>query len=349
MRDAMADRDAWRLPQLESPAALADWLCLPSISSLEWLTLPHRRRESGVDHYQRSAIKKRDGSLRWIEAPRPILARVQSRLAESIVTKIGLHESAHGFVHGKCIRSCCACHTNRDIVIRIDLENFFGSISRRRVGGLLQAAGYNEPVAEILSQLCTVPAIVSAGDTRNALRRSRLPQGSPTSPHLANAVAYRLDRRLQGYSHGADAAYTRYADDLIFSGGRSLQRSHRRFAAGVAAIVMDEGFRVNFRKTKSMPRGSRQQVLGIVLNDKLNTPRQQYDTLRAILTNCDRHGIETQNRDNHPAFTESLAGRVAHVASINPGRGLSLQTLLQKIQTSAHTTPPTNLSGDPSA
>ncbi len=121
-----------------------------------------------------------------------------------------------------------------------------------------------------------------------------------------------------------DADYTRYADDLTFSGGDELTRGMTRFVALVAVIVREEGFKLNSRKTRVMPRSVRQRVTRVVVNVKPNVTRDEYDRLKATLTNCIRHGPTTQNRESHPDFRAHLSGRIAHVAAINAVRGRKL-------------------------
>ena len=158
-----------------------------------------------------------------------------------------------------------------------------------------------------------------------------LPQGAPTSPALANRIAYRMDCRLRGLAESCRGVYTRYADDLAFSGGPDFARSIQRFATHVAAIVQEEGFAVYFRKTRAMRQGSRQQLAGLVANAGVNIPREHFDALKAVLTNCVRMGPESQNRSGLAQFKEHLAGRVAFVESVNPGKGERLREIFLRI------------------
>lgn len=136
-----------------------------------------------------------------------------------------------------------------------------------------------------------------------------------------NLCAYRLDCRLSGLAKAAGAAYTRYADDLAFSGVVDLARGVERFTAQVTTIVGEEGFRVNPRKTRVMRDGVRQYLAGLVVNEKPNIARDTFDQLKAILTNCIRHGAASQNREGHPHFRAHLEGRVSFVASVNATKG----------------------------
>src|SRR5262249_19106432 len=147
-------------------------------------------------------------------------------------------------------------------------------------------------------------------------RRPHLPQGAPTSPALANLAAYRLDARLAGLAESVDAQYTRYADDLVFSGGATFARTIGRFPVHVAAVALEEGFAVQHRKTRVMRQGVRQRAAGVVLNRRINLPRADYDQIKAILCNCLRHGPQGQNRAGVDDFRAHLSGRIAHAVRL---------------------------------
>jgi RNA-directed DNA polymerase len=199
--------------------------------------------------------------------------------------------------------------------------------------------GYPERVAERLAGICTnaVPASVWAGreaaerETRETYRRAHLPQGAPTSPALANAMTFRLDCRLSGLARAAGARYTRYADDLAFSGEAAFARGVGPFAVRAMAVAMDEGFHVHARKTRVMRQGVRQRLAGLVVNERPNVARNDFDRLKAVLTNCVRHGVESENREGHAMFREHLLGRVTFVESVNPARGKKLRGILERI------------------
>jgi hypothetical protein len=162
--------------------------------------------------------------------------------------------------------------------------------------------------------------------------RSHLPQGAPTSPALANLFAYRVDCRLSGLAQAVGVTYTRYADDLAFSGGEALDRRVERFATHVATILMEEGFTVHHRKTRIMRQGVRQYLAGLVANERVNVVRADFDRLKATLTNCVRLGPESQNREAHPRFRAHLEGRVGFVEMVNPEKGRRLRAILDQIE-----------------
>jgi hypothetical protein len=207
------------------------------------------------------------------------------------------HPAVHGFVRGRSALTGAAVHTGAGVVVCLDLAAFFPSVTAGRVWGTLRGAGYPEPVAHLLTGLLThaVPAPVIAampasgngalGDPRafrlrRYLARPHLPQGAPGSPAVANLVCRPLDRRLDAYAAACGARYTRYADDLTFSGGPEFGRRAGRFIAAVGRLVQQEGFRLNAAKTRVRRPHQRQAVTGIVVNARPNVPRPEADRLR---------------------------------------------------------------------
>lgn len=227
-------------------------------------------------------------------------------------------------------------------MLRFDLRDFFPTIRAARVHALFRVAGYPYEVARLLTGLCTsrIPAEVweqrpepRATDARlgACLRSRHLPQGAPTSPALANLCAFRLDCRLHGFAQALGATYTRYADDLAFSGNETLEQSARRFQVAVAAIAAAEGFELHLQKSRFMRRSVCQQLAGVVVNEHPNVRRSQFDELKAILTNCRRHGPRSQNRHGHADFRAHLLGRISHVTMFHAARGARLRALFDQI------------------
>ena len=333
----------WALPALDDLAGLAHFLAL-SPPELEWFADPrHLAREASdarLQHYRVSHRVAPSGAIRVLEAPKLELKRMQRRLLDDMVSLVPPHSAARGFRPGGSVRSYAAPHAGRPVVIRLDLEAFFASVTVARVYGIWRSAGYPEPVAHCLaglmtsvlprSQWRTVPRPANSAllDAHWRLGRRlaapHLPQGAPTSPALANLAAFRLDIRLTALARSWGGRYTRYADDLALSGGRGWATGTSRLLDAVDEIVCEEGFRLNPRKTGVMPRAGRQTLGGLVVNQSPRVARTEVDTLRAILHNCRQHGPSTQNRDDHPAFAEHLRGRIAWVAQHDSTRGARL-------------------------
>lgn len=329
------------LPAIDTVADLAVLLGL-SLGELEWFADTknwNRRAPAGALHHYRYEWRARPGRTpRLIEVPEQRLRRAQRALLECVIGMIPLNDAAHGFVPGRSAVTGATLHTGREIVVSLDLTTFFARVRASRVYGVLRQAGFAESVAHVIAGLCTnsvPPRVIAAmpdggsAEERFALRHAladrHLPQGAPSSPTLANLAIRRLDSRLSGWATSVGATYTRYADDLAFSGDRELARRPDAFIRGVERIVHEEGHSVNPQKTRVRRSGVRQSITGIVVNEHTNISRREYDQLKAILHNCAAHGPESQNRDHHNDFGAHLLGRIAWVSTVNPLKGRSLR------------------------
>jgi len=217
------------------------------------------------------------------------------------------------------------------------LQNFYPSVGFSRVTAIFRSLGYGREAAIWLARLTTtaLPGNIRfpQGDPAAVLPylRRHLPQGAPTSPALANLSAYRLDVRLSGLAKSFGAKYTRYADDLTFSGDERFARSLKVFLPLVTQICRQERFRLHPGKRRVLRAHQRQQVTGVVVNQRPNISRKDYDGLKALLNNCLRHGPASQNRDQHANFAAHLQGRIAHVMQLNRIRGEKLTALYARI------------------
>lgn len=338
----------WESPAIESVGELGDWLELKP-GELEWFAdlkaLGYRKTSEPLRHYSYRVLMKDSGSIRLIEAPKSRLKELQRKVLSEILEKIPAHPAVHGFVKGRSIRSFIAPHVGRRVVLRMDLRDFFPSFSGARIQAMFRTLGYPESVADLLGGISTNATprslwkqVTSQIDPKHLWEmwslytRPHLPQGAPTSPALANICFYRVDCRLAGLAESAGAHYTRYADDLAFSGDEEFEACVERFSTHVAAILMSEGLSVHHRKTRVMRQGVRQHLVGLVANQRMNVIRRDFDLLKATLTNCVRSGPESQNREGHPRFREHLEGRVGFVETINPGKGGRLRGILKQIR-----------------
>lgn len=328
-KDTRAPKGA--LPQCEDPKSLAAAMGIP-LSELRWLT--YHRRAAALVHYHRYAIPKKTGGAREISAPKPKLARAQEWILRNILDQLAMSPQTHGFVHERNVATGAAPHVGREVVVNVDLRDFFPSFGFRRVKGFFHALGYREPVAVVLALLCTEPpraaALFDGQVFQVALGDRVLPQGACTSPALTNAIcAFSFDSRLVGLAKHLGFAYTRYADDLTFSGDDPVLVG--KLLRAVRMIAEDEGFEVNESKTRVMRRGRRQEVTGATVNAKVAVPRDERRRLRAILHNAAKHGLQSQNREGHPRFREHLRGRIAWVTMLDAGQGARLRALFDRI------------------
>jgi RNA-directed DNA polymerase len=278
------------LPPLDSAQQLAEALGL-TIPELRWLAF-HRDAATKV-HYTRFVIPKRGGGERAIWAPMPKLKAAQHWVLRNVAEKLPVHGAAHGFLPGRSIVTNAAVHTDARVVVKMDVKDFFPTVTLARVRGVFRKAGYRKPVATLLALLCTeAPREVVDQDGRTyyvALGPRCLPQGAPTSPALTNTLCLRLDRRLAGLAKRFGWRYTRYADDLTFSlpSGHSGPPKLGALIGCVRRIVEAEGFAVHPEKTRVSRRGGRQKVTGLVVNGSAapRLPRKLRRQLRAAAHN----------------------------------------------------------------
>jgi RNA-directed DNA polymerase len=340
--------ETWDVPSIESTRALAEWLGVKA-GELEWFAdlkgLACRKISPRLGHYHYRILAKGNGNIRLIEAPKLRLKEMQRKILTGILEKVPAHSAANGFVKGRSIKTFVTPHVAKRVVLRMDLQDFFPSFRAARIQTFFRTLGYPESVADLLGGICTnaTPHRVWRNlsrdfdpsrmqEARVLYSRPHLPQGAPTSPALANLSTYRVDCRLAGLAKCLGAEYARYADDLAFSGGQALERRIERLSTHVAAILLEEGFTVNHRKTRIMRQGVRQHLVGIVVNQHANVIRSDFDLLKATLTNCERFGPESQNRDSRSHFRLHLDGRVAFVEMINPTKGAGLRRIFERIR-----------------
>ncbi|QDV49158.1 reverse transcriptase family protein [Gimesia fumaroli] len=343
--DMTQDGDAAKLsrfdlPVFSTPEDIAHWLNLP-LGKLAWLT--HRFNQSDrpddvkESHYTYHWLPKRNG-FRLIEAPRPFIKMAQQQILQEILNQIPVHDAAHGFVTGHSPVTNAIPHTGKRVVVKFDLENFYASVNFARVVSIFRSVGYCREAALWLARLSTTAIPMNMPFPDGSLRpllpylSRHLPQGASTSPALANLSAFSLDVRLSGLARSFDADYTRYADDLTFSGSDQFLRSLRVFIPLVNQIIRSERFQVNQSKRRVLRNNQQQKVTGVVVNEHTNVPRKEFDLLKAILTNCIRQGPVGQNREQHPDFASHLRGRIAYVQQLNPNRGQRLLQLYEQIR-----------------
>lgn len=333
------------LPALPAPGDVAAWLGV-SPEALWRLSLPtawQRRRPLHEQHYRFTPAPKRRGGWRLIEAPEPYLKALQRKLLDGLLAHVPVHECVHGYVPGRSVLSHAQQHVGQAVVLRFDLEDFFASVTAGRVHALWRTLGYPAPVARVLTALCTVatpePVLerlrgLGACTWRQAqrLRDPHLPQGAPTSPALANLCAFGLDLRLSGLADALGARYSRYADDLVFSGDQTLAAQASRVERLVARAALEAGFALQHRKTRLLPADSRQQVCGIVVNRHPNLPRDEFHRLKAQLHRAATQGLSALQLPAGVDARAYLRGRVAWAAQLNPAKAVRLQRWLARVE-----------------
>ncbi len=316
------------LPPLDKPEQLAEALGL-SVADLRWMT--YHRDAATTLHYARFTIPKRDGTLRPIWAPLPKLKEAQRWILANIAERLQVHGAAHGFLAGRSILSNAAIHVDSRAILKMDLKDFFPTVTWRRVKGIFRKAGYREQIATLLALLCTEAPreIVEHAGKRFyvALGPRCLPQGAPTSPALTNVLCLRLDQRITGVATKLGWRYTRYADDLTFSlpAGHNDKPNLGRLIGLVHRIVQEEGFAVHPDKTRVTRRGGRQRVTGLVVNGPAppRVPRSIRREVRAAL-----HNLQKGKPLPEGETLSRLAGYAAYIHMTDPQLGAKLAAQL---------------------
>ena len=320
------------LPTFASPASLAEAMGL-TIPELRWLAF-HREAATRL-HYTRFTIPKRDGTARAIWAPQPKLKAAQRWILRNVLEPLPVHGACHGFIPHRSIASNAAEHAGAKTVVKVDLRDFFPTVTFRRVKGVFRNAGYRDQIATLLALLCTeAPREVVTDEGRElyvAMGPRCLPQGAPTSPALTNAVCYRLDRRMSGLAKKLGWRYTRYADDLTFSlpDGHKGKPRLGLLIGSIGRITADEGFVVHPKKTRVARKGARQKVTGLVINGSAGprVPRTMRREIRAVL-----HNLSQGKPLREGESLGRIAGYVAYIQMTDPALGAKLKAELDALE-----------------
>ncbi|WP_296948750.1 reverse transcriptase family protein [uncultured Massilia sp.] len=325
-----ARSDADRLARLALPPMhdAQDLAAAMGLSLHELRFLAFDRRVSRICHYRRFAMPKKTGGERIISAPMPRLKRAQYWVLDNVLARAPVHPAAHGFLRGRSIVSNAAPHVGQAVVVNVDLKDFFPSIDMARVRGVFRELGYGRQVATTLALLCTaaVTEQVSVdGETFHVATGARvLPQGAPTSPALTNILCRRLDARLQGAAAKLGFRYTRYADDLTFSGDAAARKLAGKLLWRVRRIVVAEGFTPHPDKQHVMCASERQRVTGIVVNDKLTVDRDTLRRFRATLFQVEKDGPAGKQWNGNENVLAALEGYALFVRMVDAAKGAPL-------------------------
>ncbi|MBD2488141.1 reverse transcriptase family protein [Aulosira sp. FACHB-615] len=305
-----------------------------SIDKLRFLTFTSKT--SQISHYIYFKTAKKLAGDRIISAPLPDLKRAQYWILQNILQKITIHDAAHGFCGDRSIITNANPHVGAEIIINIDLQDFFSAITYQRVKGLFQSFGYTSSVATIFGLLCTAPVVEEHNlDNKTdfvELKQRHLPQGSPASPAITNIICRNLDQRLCAIAEKFGFRYTRYVDDLTFSASGENLKHTKNIIKQIQSIISDEGFAINPDKTRILRNSQQQEVTGIIVNQKINVPRKKLKSFRATLHQIENEGLEGKHWGNSSNLIASITGFANFVAMVNPEKGAEFQQQIQRIQ-----------------
>lgn len=288
----------------------------------------------GRYRYTQAWIPKRRGGTRILLVPERRLKFLQRKTLELLEQLHPPRTPVHGFVKNRGAITNANAHQTRPYLLNLDLSNFFGAITRRRVLGMLQALGLEDEVALAICSICVA--------------RNQLPQGAPTSPILSNMIAYRLDRDLMTFAKAHRLRYTRYADDIslssntqptaLFDGGAPLQGRVpvEQLSASLRAAILSNGFEINSAKVWFSGPQARKEVTGLIVNEFTNVKRSFVRNLRAALYKVETMGVGLAEKDyqtrykSNSSLEQVLRGRLEWIAQVR-GRSFSAyRTLARK-------------------
>jgi len=324
--------EKYNLPVFEDALALAKSMQI-DLKALQYLA--YNRKVSKINHYHTFELEKKSGGKRKISAPKAKLKEIQTWILENILHKIPYTVEAHGFIKERSIVTNAMPHVNKDIVVNIDLKDFFPTVTHKRVKGLFHKIGYSEEVATILSLLCThseinettldgVTYYVQSGERK-------LPQGSPASPAISNMIVYKMDQKIKGLAKKLNFSYTRYADDMSFSTTEENSQNVSRLLFFTKKIIESEGFVIHPDKVHVMRKGMQQKVTGVVVNKKLNVDRIQLRKFRAVLHNIEKNGWKDQQWGKAIHLINAIEGYINYVNMVNPEKGQLFKQNLKNI------------------
>jgi len=251
----------------------------------------------------------RNSRGRELELPTPILSSIQSELKNTLPSLLRVHDCAHAYLRKKSQFTNAKPHVGKEAVATIDIKSFFPSITKTMISSAFKAGPcgeMSEDAIGLISDLCS--------------RMGKLPVGVSTSPYIANAVMYDSDQQLSGLSNRLGVAYTRFADDLTFSGAEDSVKDLMQVGAG---LLQQTGFQLNEAKTRIMRSTQRQIVTGVVVNVRLSAPRKNRRQLRAMY-----HGLQCGRPifDGARDISEaSLCSKLGHVGKLHPAWAAELR------------------------
>ena len=257
-------------------------------------------------HYRQFDYRTASGKVRPISEPHPVLKRVQKRIVAEILRPVRMPLCVQGSIPGHSPRTNAVVHRGQSVVVRIDIQNFFPSVTNRMIYGVwVEVFGYGQALASLLTKLTTL--------------EGRLPQGTPTSSYLANLVLRRADAEIQVIADAHGLRYTRFVDDLIVSGPRA-----RDVIEAVAREISRDGFTCNRKKLQVAGPRKQRLVTGYTV-DRVSVSRTERDRVRAAIRELKDRAAKDHNISHD---VRSIQGRVTYVAQTNPGAARRLRKLL---------------------
>jgi len=269
-------------------------------------------------YYRHATIPKKNGGERELDIPTITLKHIQRWILDNILDRIPTSSCSFGFKKHNSILDNASKHLGKSCVINMDIQDFFPSITFTQVFNVFSYYGYTKEVSFTLAKLCTYDGY--------------LPQGSPASPYLSNVVCKKLDSRLLSLAETFHADYSRYADDLSFSGGRGIEK----MIPVISSILEDEGFLVNQKKTRISYSHQKQEVTGLIVNGQSARVCRAYKReVKKDLYYCKKYGVSDHMKHigcNKAFYKEHLFGKILFIKAIERNEGERLESLFNEIK-----------------
>jgi retron-type reverse transcriptase len=262
-------------------------------------------------YYKTYVVPKKAGKVRIISQPSKKLKGLQSWILINILNRLKVSPSSKGFEKGNSILDNTIVHKGANALLTIDIKDFFPSIQRKQVYNIFSAVGYNSTIATILTNLCTHIGV--------------LPQGSPCSPKLANLVVWKLDLRIQGYVGKRGINYTRYADDLSFSG--LTPSKVIKIMPMIKQIVQNEHFEINYSKTRMAGTARAKIVTGLIISDEqIGIGKNKFKVLRSKI-----HYLTLPAEQTNEKLLYEVIGWLSYLNSVDKTRFAKANKYVEKL------------------
>ena len=258
-------------------------------------------------------LKKKDGTPRPIRAPKDKLKVIQRAILKNILSDIKLPPCCYGFGKNKSIIENAKAHSKNDFLLNLDITDFFPSVHYKKVKQIFLDIGLNDEISKILCGLTTY--------------EYRLPQGAPTSPFLASFALSNLDYRLMRLAKSNYLTYTRYFDDVSFSGNKRIVVLEK----DIMKIIKEEGYKVKMSKRKFFEKGQEKEVNGILITDKKLSLRNT-EELFDYVNDISKYGLSKLRTDNPEKEKQSLKGKIAFLKQIDQEQSKRIEVIFASIK-----------------
>lgn len=268
--------------------------------------------------YTPFSIPKKNGGTRVISPPSADLKEIQARIKTHMRENLRFNRYAHGGVPGRSIKTNIFPHINKYMVVKIDIADFYPSISEETVFNMFKDAGYGDGAAHIIAGLTT--------------NDNQLPQGASTSTDIANHVLTKLDKDFVSLSRRHSLAYTRYIDDITISGDKDLHYLRKAFLD----IIRGHKFEVAAHKLHFMRQHDQQLVTGLVVNSKVRPPKSDISKLKKLIRNCwaENIGVDevaSLEKCSKQTLRNRILGKISNIKSVDKKLARTVRGLFSKI------------------